>query len=595
MNKLLQLFNNKCALFLITMVFGSGSIYAQCPDNITVSTSPGQCGATVTYAAPGGGGGGTGGQSANGIVNPSAANGLTGWTIGVSGGSGWATENGYFKTSYSDCSKYQVVTTSGLGLTDEYMDTAPAITISEDYIGWEFNFADTYHLTVELRGASNNVIATYSTGNITTSASLATASHTFTGYGTGVRKIYFSHGGVDSEFWLGNYGAAMTNASVTVTMPGVEGTVEQTAGLASGSFFPVGTTTNTFEITDADDNVTTCSFDITVEDNESPTVTVTEPFTVYLDSEGTASITTDQINNGSTDGCEILSYSLDVTDFDCDDLGDNTVTLTVTDIHGNTGTGNVVITVDETTLPIAVAQNITVQLDADGLAEITAEQINNNSSDNCTVASYEINVDAFTCDNIGDNTIALTVTDAAGNIAVATAVVTVEETLEPTVLTQNITISLNEDQQVSITAEDLDNGSTDNCSIASVSIDNSTFTCDNLGENTVTLTVTDSNGNSGSAVATVTVDDPGNYCEAAGLNTNRLSTITIYPNPTKGQLVIDAGDILIEKIQLYDVSGRLIQTTAGVNALDISQFNAGIYFLKLYGNNTSIMKQIVKQ
>ncbi|MEM6721681.1 MAG: HYR domain-containing protein [Bacteroidota bacterium] len=38
----------------------------------------------------------------------------------------------------------------------------------------------------------------------------------------------------------------------------------QTAGLASGSVFPLGTTTNTFEATDAAGNTISCSFDITV-------------------------------------------------------------------------------------------------------------------------------------------------------------------------------------------------------------------------------------------------------------------------------------------------------------------------------------------
>ncbi len=39
----------------------------------------------------------------------------------------------------------------------------------------------------------------------------------------------------------------------------------QTAGLPSGSDFPVGTTTNTFEATDSEGNTITCSFDVTVE------------------------------------------------------------------------------------------------------------------------------------------------------------------------------------------------------------------------------------------------------------------------------------------------------------------------------------------
>lgn len=47
----------------------------------------------------------------------------------------------------------------------------------------------------------------------------------------------------------------------------------QLAGLASGSFFPVGTTLNTFQVTDAFGQTATCSFTVTVVDNQPPTVT----------------------------------------------------------------------------------------------------------------------------------------------------------------------------------------------------------------------------------------------------------------------------------------------------------------------------------
>jgi len=44
------------------------------------------------------------------------------------------------------------------------------------------------------------------------------------------------------------------------------------SGLASGSVFPVGTTTNVFEVTDGAGNTATCSFDVTVTDDEDPVI-----------------------------------------------------------------------------------------------------------------------------------------------------------------------------------------------------------------------------------------------------------------------------------------------------------------------------------
>ncbi|MEO1032881.1 MAG: HYR domain-containing protein, partial [Bacteroidota bacterium] len=50
------------------------------------------------------------------------------------------------------------------------------------------------------------------------------------------------------------------------------GTLQQTAGLPSGSAFPVGTTTNTFVATDASGNQSTCSFTVTVNEAQAPTI-----------------------------------------------------------------------------------------------------------------------------------------------------------------------------------------------------------------------------------------------------------------------------------------------------------------------------------
>jgi len=49
-------------------------------------------------------------------------------------------------------------------------------------------------------------------------------------------------------------------------------TVIQISGLPSGSFFPTGTTTNTFVLTNAEGATATCSFDVYVWDSEAPVV-----------------------------------------------------------------------------------------------------------------------------------------------------------------------------------------------------------------------------------------------------------------------------------------------------------------------------------
>jgi hypothetical protein len=55
------------------------------------------------------------------------------------------------------------------------------------------------------------------------------------------------------------------------------GSVNLTSNFEPGSFFPVGTTTVTYTATDAAGNTATCSFEVTVSDNEKPVISSRQP------------------------------------------------------------------------------------------------------------------------------------------------------------------------------------------------------------------------------------------------------------------------------------------------------------------------------
>ncbi|HEX3282735.1 MAG TPA: HYR domain-containing protein, partial [Pyrinomonadaceae bacterium] len=70
----------------------------------------------------------------------------------------------------------------------------------------------------------------------------------------------------------GTCGAVVTYTTPVGSDNCTGATTAQTAGLPSGSTFPVGTTTNTFEVTDSSGNKTSCSFTVTVNDAENPVI-----------------------------------------------------------------------------------------------------------------------------------------------------------------------------------------------------------------------------------------------------------------------------------------------------------------------------------
>jgi hypothetical protein len=106
-------------------------------------------------------------------------------------------------------------------------------------------------------------------------------------------------------------------------------------------------------------------------------------------------------------------------------VGTTTVTATATNSCGDTDSKTFTVTVQDKQAPTVRTQNISVAL-ANGMATITATQVNNGSSDNCSGAlTYSLSKSIFSCANIGPNTVMLTVTDASGNLASGPATVIV--------------------------------------------------------------------------------------------------------------------------------------------------------------------------
>ncbi|WP_321320681.1 choice-of-anchor L domain-containing protein [Labilibaculum sp.] len=88
-------------------------------------------------------------------------------------------------------------------------------------------------------------------------------------------------------------------------------------------------------------------------------------------------------------------------------------------------------------IPVAICQNVSVQLDAFGNASITPANINNGSNDVETASAdllLSLDKSTFDCSNLGVNAVTLTVEDEDGNQSNCTANVTIEDNLAPSLL-----------------------------------------------------------------------------------------------------------------------------------------------------------------
>lgn len=289
---------------------------------------------------------------------------------------------------------------------------------------------------------------------------------------------------------------------------------EMSIDKSSFSCEDLGTNQVTLSVTDIHGNSKSTAVEIAVVDNLEPTLSV-QNVQVSLDAEGNASISTSDVEVSSADNCGIASKTLSLTAFSCEDLGGVVeVDMTVTDGSGNAHTETFEVTVIEEHAPVADPQAYTVALDENGLVEFDQamidEFIGGDDTDDCSgidANSRTLNQTQFSCEDLGENTVTYSVSDLSGNTGTAPVVITIVDELAPTAIAQDIVAELDEDGLAVISAEEADNGSTDNCSVASRELNITEFTCENLGEQEVTMTVRDGSGNESEAVFTVTVVD----------------------------------------------------------------------------------------
>jgi hypothetical protein len=230
----------------------------------------------------------------------------------------------------------------------------------------------------------------------------------------------------------GECGAIVTFAATDAT--GIPNSVIS-YNIQQDSFFAVGTTTVTATATNAV-GTSILTFDVTVVDNEAPTITDVADVTINCEDDTTSSatgtatgadnctiptITQSDVSTQNADASTAAHYNYTITR-----------TWTSTDVTGNATVSTQVITVKDNTAPIATAQDITVTLDEYGSVTIKPSDVDNGSFDSCMFTA-SLDITTFDCTNIGlDNTVTLTVTDPSGYTDSTTATVTILEHFKET-------------------------------------------------------------------------------------------------------------------------------------------------------------------
>ncbi|BDS13330.1 gliding motility-associated C-terminal domain-containing protein [Aureispira anguillae] len=360
-----------------------------------------------------------------------------------------------------------------------------------------------------------------------------------------------------------------------------------------------GTTAVTLSVLDGSGNQNNCVANIIVNDPINPTALCHDTM-LYLGNTGITTITPNLIDAGSSDNCAFTATvnGLPSVNFNCSQVGTNTVQLIITDISGNTTQCAANITILDTIPPTANCIGpgiLTVYLDNTCFASIPSTLLNNGSTDNCS-SSLNFTVGGlpnatFNATNVTNNPnpITLVVRDATGNTSTCITTVIVTDTINPIVNCRPDTIQLT-GPNVVVNPLMINAGTSDNCSVPNLTINGQpslTLDCSHLGATNVTLIGTDISGNVDSCTTTVYLEDVAAPVANCHLNT------TVFIDPSTNLATLQVMDVDNGSIDNCSITNYSLSTnTFDCSALAVNPHAVKMFVTDQSGNRDSCITQV---
>ncbi|HTL83079.1 MAG TPA: HYR domain-containing protein [Bacteroidia bacterium] len=658
-------------LFFAGITFSAQTVFAQCgpsitcPGNVTVNNAPGVCGSNVTYSPA------TATTTCSGtttIFSEDFQAGVGAWTLNVNTGTNAATPN-VWEVNASEGG----VTPPGCGVANNG-DLTLHVTCTSAFCGSlitgaVYNAAKTSNKRVEspvinTTGFSNltlafdfisngdglldNASVVYNDGSgwQTLTASIkspvcGSGQGQWTAYTATLPASCENNANLKIGFnWTNNNDNVGTDPSIainniTITAPGAA-TPTITYDHPSGSFFPTGTTVVTATATDISTNTATCTFNVTVNDVENPTInSCPSNISVPVNNAGCTAIV-NWTAPTAADNCSVASFTSNHNSGDVFPIGTTAVTYTALDPSGNSATCSFNVTVLNNFDAGIITSNANCFGSADGSASMTVT----GGTSPYTYTWNPTGGNNATASNLAAGTYTCLATDANGCTVTRSVTIT-----QPSAITGSQTVSLCEGQTLTVGTSTYSVTGTYSDVLTSASGCDSTLTTDltvnplpvitmdlssidtlcttnasvslngmatpaggtwsgngvtagsldpsiaGTGNDLLTYTFTDGNGCTASSSGIVYMD----VCMGTHHSSSTVP-FTLYPNPGNGNFVLESATA--GTVQVYNTVGELVlseKIVAGKNELSIEKESNGVYFVKITANDKVSMVRLVKE
>lgn len=282
--------------------------------------------------------------------------------------------------------------------------------------------------------------------------------------------------------------------------------VEVTSSHQSGTFFNLGTTQVVYTAVDASGNISTCTFNVVVQDQNAPVISHSFESGIVVNAITTcgAQVTWDEPL--TTDECTVALSSTHHSG-DSFPLGLTTVTYTATDASGNESNISFDVEVKDSSAPVISGCPKDISVEANEACGARVTWTAPTAEDNCGSIDVVGSHDSGGIFQIGTTKVTYIATDAAGNITTCSFDVRVVDTTPPQVAVSQEDIILLADESCTAIADWNVPNPVDNCEIATVVTSHEPGDVFPMGATAVTYVATDVHGNESTWKFNVIVKD----------------------------------------------------------------------------------------
>lgn len=379
---------------------------------------------------------------------------------------------------------------------------------------------------------------------------------------------------------------AVVTFSVTTSDNCTGESLTQTGGLPSGSTFPLGSTHNEFTVTDASGNTASCTFSVTVNDTQSPTLSCPQNILTVNDAGDCGAVVSFSLTSDDNCAGEYVDQTAGLASGSSFPIGLTSNTFTVTDAAGNTASCSFDVVVMDDELPqISCPSSMSLSNDQGVCGAAYTYLVT--ASDNCTgeSISQQGGLPPGSIFPIGTTVNSFTVTDASGNTAACSFDVIVTDDENPVISCPTSLNLANDPGQCGRTVTYLIPNGTDNCSSSTQMTagmgSGSQFP---IGTTTESYTVTDASGKTASCAFSITIND----AEQPVLTLNGNNPVILC----EGDSYVEAGATAADNCDA-SVGQNITVNSSAVNSLQAGSYTVTYDVTDIHGNTAHLSRTVI--